>query len=150
MCCETTKPMHHSYWACALEPALCNTRSHGHEKPVGHKQQGSPHSPQLQRSPCRSEDPAQPKVNKENYKVKSSTIKKKKKGGGKVKIETHICLQTLFSGPHSFMYKGHHWTTSESMPPPPQIPQAQRLKCLWSSPPEFHSPFLCLNKGSTH
>ena len=53
-CCGATKPMHHNYWACALEPAsqnywtyvpqllksrhlepvLCNKRSHHNERPV--------------------------------------------------------------------------------------------------------------------
>ena len=27
-CCGATKPMHHSYWACALEPANHNYRAH--------------------------------------------------------------------------------------------------------------------------
>ena len=55
-CCGATKPVHHSYWACALDPAshnywahvpqllkpvrlepvLCNKRSHHNEKPAHH------------------------------------------------------------------------------------------------------------------
>ena len=34
-CCRATKPVHHSYWACALEPRSCNQRCH-REKPVHH------------------------------------------------------------------------------------------------------------------
>ena len=30
---RANKPVRHSYWACALEPVLCNKRSHCNEKP---------------------------------------------------------------------------------------------------------------------
>ena len=33
-CCGATKPVHHNYWACALEPVLHNKRSHRNEKPA--------------------------------------------------------------------------------------------------------------------
>ena len=65
-CLGATKPVHHNYWACALEPGshnywahvpqlleptclepvLCNRRSHRNEKPMH-----------------RDEDPTQPKIN---------------------------------------------------------------------------------------
>ena len=32
-CWEATKPVSHKYWACALEPMLCNKRSHSNGKP---------------------------------------------------------------------------------------------------------------------
>ena len=32
-CHQTTKPVHRNSWACALEPVLCNRRSHHNEKP---------------------------------------------------------------------------------------------------------------------
>ena len=58
-CREATKPVHHNYWACALEPVshncwahvpqllkaaclepvLCNKRSHCHEKPMHHNEE---------------------------------------------------------------------------------------------------------------
>jgi len=38
---------------------LCNPRSHCNEKSM----ENSPHSPQLEKSPCSNEDPAQPKIN---------------------------------------------------------------------------------------
>ena len=57
--CGATKPVHHNYWACALEPAshnywacvlqllkpmhlepvLCNKRSHRNEKPAHHNEE---------------------------------------------------------------------------------------------------------------
>ena len=60
-CRGATKPMHHNYWACALEPVshnywahvpqllrpahlepmLCNKRSHRNEKPVHHNEEWS-------------------------------------------------------------------------------------------------------------
>ena len=33
-CHGTPKPLHHKYWACTLEPMLCNKRSHHNEKPA--------------------------------------------------------------------------------------------------------------------
>ena len=75
-CCETTKPMYHNYWACALEPWRHNCGSPGdprahapQEEPrkwEAHAPQleSSPYSPQLEKSPRSNEDPAQPKINK--------------------------------------------------------------------------------------
>ena len=40
--CRATKPIHHNYWACALELMLHN------EKP----QQWEAHAPQLESTPC--------------------------------------------------------------------------------------------------
>ena len=34
ICRGATKPMHHNFWACTLEPLLCNERSHHNEKPA--------------------------------------------------------------------------------------------------------------------
>ena len=73
------KPGYHSCRAHALELVFCERRSHCNEQPVDHSQQSTaPPPPQLERSPRRSEDPAQPKANKENCEFKSATIKKKK------------------------------------------------------------------------
>ena len=36
-CCRATKPMHHNYWNCALEPLFYNKRNHHNEKPMDHK-----------------------------------------------------------------------------------------------------------------
>ena len=33
-CHGATKPVRHNYWACTLEPMLCNKRSHRSEKPM--------------------------------------------------------------------------------------------------------------------
>ena len=33
-CHEATKPVCHDYWTCAMEPVLCNKRSHCDEKPM--------------------------------------------------------------------------------------------------------------------
>jgi len=52
---------------------LCNPRSHCNEKSM----ENSPHSPQLEKSPCSNEDPAQPKINIK--KMNKINIKKKKK-----------------------------------------------------------------------
>ena len=66
-CHRATKPMHHNYWACALEPwncktelthhncwslhalepEVCNKRSHSSEKPT-HGNEDEPCSPQLE------------------------------------------------------------------------------------------------------
>ena len=51
---RATKPVHYNHWSPhALEPVLCNKRSHRNEKPV--------HSRQLEKSPHSNKDPAQPK-----------------------------------------------------------------------------------------
>ena len=41
-CRGATKPVRHSYWACALEPVLCNKRGHLSEKPVHHNEEWPP------------------------------------------------------------------------------------------------------------
>ena len=79
-CNGATQPVHHSYCACAVEPRSCNygailpkplkpvhpellsKRSHYNEKPTTGKE--LPHSPQLEKSVCSYEDPAQPKIRK--------------------------------------------------------------------------------------
>ena len=66
--CGTTKPEHHNYWACALdprshsdwslralEPVLHNKRSHCNEKPVSHVKSRPAHG---------NKDAVQPKINK--------------------------------------------------------------------------------------
>ena len=83
-CCGATKPMRHSYWACALEPTshscwahalhllkstrlepvLCNKRSHHNEKPMQCNKEWPPHAATRERPVCSNEDPAQPKINK--------------------------------------------------------------------------------------
>ena len=92
-CYGETRPSHHSYWACALDPGSCNYWAHGpqllkptcprahtlqQEKPPQRKARKaqlecSPRSLQLERSPCSNEDPAQPKIKQIN-----KTIKRKK------------------------------------------------------------------------
>ena len=85
-CHGTTKPMRHSYWPCALEPRSLTDRAHVlllQTKMPGAcaLQQGrplqweacslqlesGPHSPQLEKSLCSSEDPAQPQINEWSY-----------------------------------------------------------------------------------
>ena len=69
-CYGATKPMHHNYWACALELRshnywglhtlefkLCNKRSHHNEKPA-HRNQSSPNSLQLKKGACSNGDTA--------------------------------------------------------------------------------------------
>ena len=74
-CCGAAKPMRHSYWACALEPGKCNCWAHvpracapHQEKPLqwetlAPQLESSLHSPQLEKTPCKNEQPAQPKIN---------------------------------------------------------------------------------------
>ena len=72
-----TKPVHHDYWACALEPGNRNYWAHllqllkpehpracapQQEKPV-HQLESSPCLPQLEKSPCSNRDSAQPDRN---------------------------------------------------------------------------------------
>ena len=70
---ETTKPVHHNCWVCALEPGshnywslhtgefiLHNKKSHHKEKPT-HCKESPLHLLQLERSPCSKKDRAQPK-----------------------------------------------------------------------------------------
>ena len=106
----TSEPVHHNYWACALEPGSCNSRACALE-PWAHVLQGlkprcpraralqqerppqweacslqpecSPCSPQLEKSLCSNEDPGQPKIKKKVVHVKMLTLKKKKKGSPK-------------------------------------------------------------------
>ena len=83
MCCRATKPMHHNFWTCSLEPgshnywacmwqllkpACSRVCASQQEKPLqweAHAPQleNSCCLPQLEKSPCNSEDPAQPKIN---------------------------------------------------------------------------------------
>ena len=84
-CQGATKPMHHSYWAHALEPMLHSKRSHHSEKPAHH-----------------NEDPPQPKINR----IKN---KKKKRAAQRVKsplinsycnlqsANVNTCLKTSFT-----------------------------------------------------
>ena len=78
-CCKATKPMHHNYWICALEPTSCNhwalvpqllkpecRRTHDlqQEKPLQWEAQApqldsSSHLLQPATSPCSNEDPVQ-------------------------------------------------------------------------------------------
>ena len=75
-CCGATKPVCHNCWACALEPkshsfwslrtqypVLCNKRSHSTEV-CPQQLERSPGSPQLEKSSCSNEDPAQTKRKK--------------------------------------------------------------------------------------
>ena len=81
-CCRAPKPRHNNYWACALEPGSCNywawaplllkpeyPRAYAlqPEKPPQWEAQAlqpesSPCSPQLEKSPHSSKNPAQPKI----------------------------------------------------------------------------------------
>ena len=82
-CSGATKPVHHNYWACALEPVshnywarasqlqkptcleplLRNKRSHHNEKPTYHKEEWPPLAT-TRESQCTATDPTQPKINK--------------------------------------------------------------------------------------
>ena len=80
-CRRATKPMHHNYWACALEPApqllkpmslqpmLHSKRSHCNEKPAYHDKSISnprPSAGHNQRKPmCNNKDPVLPKISKQ-------------------------------------------------------------------------------------
>ena len=79
--------MRHSYWACALEPAshnywawvpqllkpmrlepeLHNERGHRNEKPT-HRNENSPHSPQLEKARAQQQRPNTAQINKLNFK----------------------------------------------------------------------------------
>ena len=87
ICHRATKPVRHSCWACALEPTSHTYWAHvpqllksecpgaralQQEKPPQWKAcaqqlENSPQRPQLEKSLCISEDPAQPKINKIIY-----------------------------------------------------------------------------------
>ena len=92
-CCGATKPVHHSYWFCALEPRNHNYQAHelqllkpscpgarvSQEKPQkweawAPQLESSPHSLQLEKSPCSNEDLAQPNINKYILKIIISGI----------------------------------------------------------------------------
>ena len=78
-----TKPMHHNFWACAVEPSSCNYWVHEsqllkpllprarapQEKPLQWEAftpqlESSPYLRQLEKSSHSDKDPAQPKINK--------------------------------------------------------------------------------------
>jgi len=85
-CCIATKPVHHNYWACALEPRshnywalklqLLKSERPQQEKPpqweawAGQLETG-PSSQQLEKSPRGHKESAQPKINKYNFFLKS-------------------------------------------------------------------------------
>ena len=73
-CCTATKPLQYNYWTyvletgshnyCspyALEPMLCNKRSHCNKKSM--LPQSSPHLPQLEKILHSKEDPTEPTIN---------------------------------------------------------------------------------------
>ena len=60
-CHGATEPMHHSFSARALEPVLCNRRSHRNEKLAHGKQRGAPSSPQSEKAHAATR-PSEPKV----------------------------------------------------------------------------------------
>ena len=92
-CCGATKPVHHSYWACALEPArhnswprvpqllkptrlepmLCSKRSHPMRSPRT-ATKSSPRSPQLEKAQQRRPNTAK---NKEINSLKKRDLKTK-------------------------------------------------------------------------
>ena len=75
-CCRATNPVSHNYWGCVLEPRSHNYWAHVLQLlksvcPWAHlhqetQPQWEAHAPQLERSPCNSEDPGQPKPKKNN------------------------------------------------------------------------------------
>ena len=67
--CRATKPIHHNYWACALELMLHNEKPQQWEAHAPQLERSS-RSPQLEKSPCSSKDPARPQINKWNYFLK--------------------------------------------------------------------------------
>ena len=72
------EPRSHNHWSlCAPEPMLLNKRSLCNQKPVYGKRSG-PCSPQADKSLCRNEDSAQPKINKLINKIKTFFKKKEK------------------------------------------------------------------------
>ena len=62
-CCGTAKPMHHNYWACALEPTRRSYWSHHNEKPMT-TAKGSPAHRNRRKRTHSNGDPAQPKAEK--------------------------------------------------------------------------------------
>ena len=81
-CHGATKPVHHNYRTCALEPASCNFWAHTPprlkpEHPRACAPQRDAHAPQLESSPHSlllekaehsNQDPVQPKINKYSLK----------------------------------------------------------------------------------
>ena len=81
-CHETTKPLRHNYWACALEPAshnywacmpqllkaarlepvLRNKGSHRNEKPAHRNEEQPPLATTREKPTCSNKDPTQPKI----------------------------------------------------------------------------------------
>ena len=49
-CHGATEPRHQSFSACALEPVLCDKRSHRNKKLAHGKQRGAPSSPQSEKA----------------------------------------------------------------------------------------------------
>ena len=83
-CCRATKPVHHNYWACALEPTshnywackpqllkpaclepvLRHKGSHCNEKPAHRNEEQAPLATTREKPVRSNEDPTQPKINK--------------------------------------------------------------------------------------
>ena len=67
-CATTTEPKSHNYWACVLQrlkpacPVPVLTREATTTRNPWTATKSSPHSPQLEKSPCSNKDPAQPKI----------------------------------------------------------------------------------------
>ena len=87
-CRGASRPVGPNYWTCALEPGSCNCWAHVPQllKPTHHRASApqkrplqwgaraplwsvAPHLPLLEKGPCSNDDPAQPKVKKENFKI---------------------------------------------------------------------------------
>ena len=90
--CRSAKPLCHSYWAhvlqllkpSCLEPVLCNKK----EKPCTTMKRSSHHS--LRKPTHSNEDPAQPKINKQN-KTKAGSLLLVQDGGAGGHV--HLLLQ---------------------------------------------------------
>ena len=89
-CQGATKPTHHNCWAGALEPTLCNQRSHCSEKPIT---KSGPCSQQLE------------KALKQHWRRSSAAKKKKKKNHLSI-IYSHLnkepsfwCMTNAWSDP---------------------------------------------------
>ena len=63
-CCWANKPVYQNYWAWALEPALCNKRSHNSEKPAHRNSKVALAHLDYRKPTCSNKDPAQPKITK--------------------------------------------------------------------------------------
>ena len=74
-CHGTTKPVCHNYWSLhALEPMICNKKSHHDEKPMHCNEEESPLATTRESPRSSNEDPAQPQANTENYLKKQNTL----------------------------------------------------------------------------